>query len=622
MLFGAGCTSDGDGAAGDEAIAEITVSPTSFATDLEGGEQVVAVTSNGTWTVSCDQTDVTIAPQTGSGNGSVTITVPAANKRNFEVVFAAQKQTYVPAVGTSTTTTSKAVVSVSQNDGGVNLDDYLYYEKCGDEVNKTYGPNGDQFPYVDQFEGWSKEGEAAANVVYSGRGASVRYAGSANYGPVGDAIGVSDKPYVFLNGTPDTAYFVIENLAVTGGSNYIFTYNVSCQNGYSGAPTFAEVNGSLVHLELGYDGVGWQTVDCTYNPNGGNGWYAVQAEFKVKADATKLYARFTYEAPASNGGGRFDDFKLVAGGSGAELNPVAPAPEPTPEGVYFVETFANNQGAFTVDNVTLPAGLTSIWVFDSAYGMKGSAFANNTCYVAESWLVSPVINLTDATKPALTFSHCVNKANGQNPADLLSVHVKVEGATEWTALTIPTHGTGNSWDFVDSGFVDLTAFAGKNIQIGFKYTSTAEVAPTWEIKNIKVLEKPADVVVPEGTEASVTFSELGYANAFELEGQTIAIGDDVSCQFFKNSGSTAPKYYTTGTAARLYAKNTLVISSEKTIKYIKFTVNTGQAEDNLKADGYDAGSRVWTGESKSITFTQDGSTGHTRIQKIELVYAE
>ena len=193
---------------------------------------------------------------------------------------------------------------------------------------------------------------------------------------------------------------------------------------------------------------------------------------------------------------------------------------------------------------------------------------------------------------------------------------------EWTALTIPTHGTGNSWDFVDSGFVDLTAFAGKNIQIGFKYTSTAEVAPTWEIKNVKVLEKPADVVVPEGTEASVTFSELGYENAFELEGQTIAIGDNVSCQFFKNSGSTAPKYYTTGTAARLYAKNTIVISSEKTIKYIKFTVSTGQAEDNLKADGYDAGSRVWTGESKSITFTQDGSTGHTRIQTIELVYAE
>ena len=123
---------------------------------------------------------------------------------------------------------------------------------------------------------------------------------------------------MFLNKVPASAHFVIENIAVTGGSNYIFTYNAQCQNGYSGSPTFANVDGSLIHLELGYDGVNWDAVDCTYTPNGGNGWYAVKTEFKVKADATVLYARFTYEAPASNGGGRFDDFKLVEGGNGAE----------------------------------------------------------------------------------------------------------------------------------------------------------------------------------------------------------------------------------------------------------------------------------------------------------------
>ena len=60
MLFGVGCTPDGGETAGDEAMAEIAVSPTSFATDLEGGEQVITVTSNATWTVSCDQEDVAI----------------------------------------------------------------------------------------------------------------------------------------------------------------------------------------------------------------------------------------------------------------------------------------------------------------------------------------------------------------------------------------------------------------------------------------------------------------------------------------------------------------------------------------------------------------------------------
>ena len=320
MLFGVGCTPNEEGKGGDEAMAEITVSPTSFATDLEGGEQVITVTSNATWAVSCDQADVTIEPLTGNGNGSVTITVPAASAREFKVVFDAQKQTTIPALGTSTTTTAKAEVTISQNAGGVNLDDYLFYENCGEDVEKD--SNG-YWPYVYDFEGWNPQGDAATGVAYKGTQASVRASGNA-YQPTADAVGISGQPYVFLNKVPAQAYFVIENIAVTGGTNYIFTYNAQCQSGYSGSPTFATVDGSLIHLELGYDGQTWDAVDCTYAPNGGNGWYAVQTEFKVKADATKLYARFTYEAPASNGGGRFDDFKLVAGGNGAELAPEAP----------------------------------------------------------------------------------------------------------------------------------------------------------------------------------------------------------------------------------------------------------------------------------------------------------
>ena len=343
MLFGVGCTPETNETAGDEAMAELTVTPTSFATDLEGGEQVITVTSNATWTVSCDQADVTIEPLTGNGNGTVTVTVPAAAAREFKIVFDAQKQTTIPALGTSTTTTAKAEVSVSQNAGGVNLDDYLFYEDCGEDVEKN---SEGYWPYVDAFEGWNPQGDAAVGVAYKGTQASVRASGNA-YQPTTDAVGISGQPYVFLNKVPASAYFVIENLAVTGGSNYIFTYNAQCQNGYSGSPTFATVDGSLIHLELGYDGVNWDAVECTYTPNGGNGWYAVQTQFKVAADATKLYARFTYEAPASNGGGRFDDFKLVAGGNGAELAPEVPE---VPEVQDVTIASITTTGSFSVKN--------------------------------------------------------------------------------------------------------------------------------------------------------------------------------------------------------------------------------------------------------------------------------
>lgn len=492
MLFGVGCEPDNGGENGaDEAMAEISVNPTSFATDLDGGTQVVAVTSNAAWTVSCDQTDVTIEPLTGTGNGNVTITVPAASAREFKVVFNASKQTSIPALGTSMTTTAKAELVVSQNATGTDSSDFLYYEKVGEDVEKITTSSGSTaWPYIDQFLGWTPEGEAAANVTYSGSSASVRHSGNA-YQPTTDAVGISGAPYVFLNKVPASAYFVIENIAVTGGSNYIFTYNVSCQNAYNGGtPGFATVDGALVHLELGYDGANWDKMDCTYTANGGNGWYAVSTEFKVKADATVLYARFTYEAPASNGGGRFDDFKLVAGGNGAELNPEAPTtPEPTPgptdPDAYCYESFTTSQGAFTINNVTLGEGLTYVWIFDSQYScMKASAYKGGAV-PSESWLVSPEINLASATKPAVSFEHCHKFAG--TPADELTLWISEDKGANWAQLTIPAYGSNSDYTFV-ANTIDLTSYVGKTVQIAFKYVSTASHAATWEVRSFKVAE--------------------------------------------------------------------------------------------------------------------------------------
>ena len=496
MLFGVGCTPDGGEGAGDEAMPEIAVNPTSFATTLEGGEQVITVTSNGNWVVSCDQTDVVITPASGEGDGNVTITVPAVTTaREFKVTFEASKMTYIPALGSSMVLPAEPVeVTVSQNNGGVNLDDYLFYENCGEDVEKD--SNG-YWPYVDKFEGWNPQGEASANVAYTGKSASVRAANSQQYGPTAEAVGVSDKPYAFLNKVPSSAYFVIENIAVTGGSNYIFTFNTSCQTVYSPL-TFAEVTNSLVHLELGYDGVNWDAVDCTYTPNGGNGWYAAVVEFKVAADATKLYARFTYEqggGSTSDTGCRLDDFKLVAGGNGAELAPEAPVtpeptPDPTPADAYFYESFTNGQGAFTTNDVTLGDGLTYVWKHDASYAcMKASAYSGSA-KASESWLISPEFSLAGATSPVLSFDHAINHSKG-TAAEALTLWVKESTATEWTQVTIPSYPASDSWIFYPAGSADLSAYVNKTIQVAFKYTSTTSIAATWEVKNVKVAEGSA-----------------------------------------------------------------------------------------------------------------------------------
>ena len=50
----------------DTPLAEISVSPESIATTLDGGRYEFTVISNASWVVSCDQPDVAIDPDTSS----------------------------------------------------------------------------------------------------------------------------------------------------------------------------------------------------------------------------------------------------------------------------------------------------------------------------------------------------------------------------------------------------------------------------------------------------------------------------------------------------------------------------------------------------------------------------
>ncbi len=151
------------------------------------------------------------------------------------------------------------------------------------------------------------------------------------------------------------------------------------------------------------------------------------------------------------------------------------------EGVLDID-FTKGQGAWTIQNMGLPEGLTYVWQQDPKYGMKASAFANKTAYAAESWLISPAFSLSEASTATLAISHAVNKGN---PADFLSVQIKV-GEGDWQELTLKGWPAGDSWDFVDAT-ADLSYFAGEtDLFIAFVYTSTAETAPIWEIKTVKV----------------------------------------------------------------------------------------------------------------------------------------
>lgn len=163
----------------------------------------------------------------------------------------------------------------------------------------------------------------------------------------------------------------------------------------------------------------------------------------------------------------------------------------------FSETFANTFGKFLVEDKSLAEGLSFVWAKNSGY-VKASGFANSAAHAAESWLVSPLFDLTNASAPNMLFEHAVNYFTDLAAAKQdASVWVREGDEGEWTKLEIE-YPEELSWTFVSSGSIDLSAYVGKTIQIGFKYLSTNESAGTWEIKNFKVID---------GQDAGLAFSK-------------------------------------------------------------------------------------------------------------------
>ncbi len=165
-----------------------------------------------------------------------------------------------------------------------------------------------------------------------------------------------------------------------------------------------------------------------------------------------------------------------------------------------VKLLVDNDTDWTYEITNNPDALEYVWSYSTQYGIKASAYVNKVNHEAEAYAISPVVDLTTATAPTMVFDHALNFLDSAPLASHCNVYARVAGSTEWTAVTVPTWPDGKSWTFVNSGSVDLNAFKGQKIQLGFKYNSTAAVGPTWEIKNLTIsldaTDAPVDPVEP------------------------------------------------------------------------------------------------------------------------------
>ena len=162
-------------------------------------------------------------------------------------------------------------------------------------------------------------------------------------------------------------------------------------------------------------------------------------------------------------------------------------------GVFLCKGFHDDitSGGWTVQDVigihSWETGSAGGWD-DVHYGVISNYDGGNTA--CESWLISPSLDLSETTDPTLNFDNAYNFSGA--PLDLL-VSVDYPGTGNpndytWTSLTLSAIWSGGSFDFVNSGDIDLSAFdTAINVHIAFKYTGTDDSGRTWLIDNIIII---------------------------------------------------------------------------------------------------------------------------------------
>lgn len=143
---------------------------------------------------------------------------------------------------------------------------------------------------------------------------------------------------------------------------------------------------------------------------------------------------------------------------------------------------------------------------------------------------------------------------------------------------------------------------------------------------------PSNIGIIDGNTITVVSSETGIATGNEMG--TIKLADGTTLAFNGGSNTNVPKYYTTGSAVRMYPNNSLTISASKDISSVVFTCieNDGTICNAGKNVTASAGSisfddkdiKVTNIDNKAVvitnTSTTTGAASQIRFEKLVITY--
>lgn len=126
---------------------------------------------------------------------------------------------------------------------------------------------------------------------------------------------------------------------------------------------------------------------------------------------------------------------------------------------------------------------------------------------------------------------------------------------------------------------------------------------------------------------SVTFDFTAQNYENQTDMTTIKLSDGTTITFDANGEKNGPKYYTSGTAVRVYKNNKIIVKGTKEIAKIIFHCNAPYPKngETVNCDGNETATINFSGKTATYTNVFTGTTGggvQLRFSSIEIVYAK
>ena len=157
--------------------------------------------------------------------------------------------------------------------------------------------------------------------------------------------------------------------------------------------------------------------------------------------------------------------------------------------IVFSETFLNGDLGQFASSVTTSGSWTG-WRANTSNPLcaLANSYVSGNNEAAAADLMSPAIDLTGFTSATITFEQAYGFYFPTKQENFCTVNVRESGNNEWQQLTLtvfPEKGTGNWTGWVENT-LDISSFAGKKIEIDFKYVNDGKQSIAWEIRNLVV----------------------------------------------------------------------------------------------------------------------------------------